>query len=151
MTDSDLQAVFNNVEGCINIRVAVDRNNDTPRGYVHVDFVDTKAAGKAKEYLSLQSWYGRRFIVDYAEPRNNLARRGAAQQNVYGEQPALQHIPQRTARWQESAEGASEATGESAEGASEATGESAQTMFEEAPSEDKPSEKKVEDTAATTT
>ena len=65
-TDEDLNELFKDIGGCVDIRVAMDRRTGQPRGFVHVDFSDVGSAVKAKEQLAGTQLYGRQIRIDYS-------------------------------------------------------------------------------------
>lgn len=67
-TDEDLNELFKDVAGCVDVRVAMDRRTGQPRGFVHADFADVPSAVKAKEQLAGTQLYGRQIRIDYSVP-----------------------------------------------------------------------------------
>ncbi|KAI5819310.1 hypothetical protein BZA77DRAFT_168152 [Pyronema omphalodes] len=67
-TDEDLNELFKDIAGCVDVRVAMDRRTGQPRGFVHADFVDTPSAVAAKEKLTGTQLYGRTIRLDYSVP-----------------------------------------------------------------------------------
>jgi len=67
-TDEDLNELFKDVAGCVDVRVAMDRRTGQPRGFVHADFADVQSAVKAKEQLTGTQLYGRQIRIDYSVP-----------------------------------------------------------------------------------
>ena len=65
-TDEDLNELFKDIGGCVDVRVAMDRRTGQPRGFVHVDFSDVESAVKAKEQLAGTQLYGRQIRIDYS-------------------------------------------------------------------------------------
>ncbi|KAI9662134.1 MAG: hypothetical protein M1831_002830 [Alyxoria varia] len=66
MTDKDLNALFRDVKGVIEVRVAIDRRTGQPRGFAHVDFASIDTAKEAVEFLGSKEYYGRRLKIDYS-------------------------------------------------------------------------------------
>ncbi|KAF8242410.1 RNA-binding domain-containing protein [Wilcoxina mikolae CBS 423.85] len=67
-TDDDLNELFKEVPGCVDVRVAMDRRTGQPRGFVHADFTDVESAVAAKEKLTGTQLYGRSIRIDYSVP-----------------------------------------------------------------------------------
>jgi RNA recognition motif-containing protein len=67
-TDDDLNELFKEVPGCVDVRVAMDRRTGQPRGFVHADFTDVESAIAAKEKLTGTQLYGRAIRIDYSVP-----------------------------------------------------------------------------------
>ncbi|TGZ80044.1 hypothetical protein EX30DRAFT_68019 [Ascodesmis nigricans] len=70
LTDDDLNELFKNIRGCVDVRVAMDRRTGQPRGFAHADFRDVESAVKAKTQLEGTQVYGRYIRVDYSEHVN---------------------------------------------------------------------------------
>ncbi|KAI5861738.1 RNA-binding domain-containing protein [Durotheca rogersii] len=68
-SDTELNKLFTELDGVIDVRVAVDRNTGWPRGFAHADFVDVDYARKALEKLSTVNIGGRPLRIDYATGR----------------------------------------------------------------------------------
>lgn len=66
MTDQDLTTLFKKVKNVTDVRVAIDRRTGQPRGFAHADFVRVADAVAAREYLSEQTFYGRKLRVDFS-------------------------------------------------------------------------------------
>jgi RNA recognition motif-containing protein len=66
LTDLDLQALFEDIQGVEDIRIPVDRRTGLPRGFAHIDFLDQWSATDGKEKLSRRAPYGRKLRVSYA-------------------------------------------------------------------------------------
>lgn len=77
LTDQDLNELFKNIRGCIDVRVAMDRRTGQPRGFAHADFKDVDSAIKAKAQLEGTQVYGRYIRVDYSEHANRTPAEGA--------------------------------------------------------------------------
>jgi RNA recognition motif-containing protein len=69
MTDADLNQLFREIPGVLDVRVAIDRRSGQPRGFAHADFSDVESAIKAKEILDNKTPYGRSLKVDYGKGR----------------------------------------------------------------------------------
>lgn len=69
MTDRDLQDLFHDVKNLTDIRIPVDRRSGMPRGFAHVEFINTEAAMQAKEILARKRPYGRKLQVNFAEKK----------------------------------------------------------------------------------
>ncbi|EPS31529.1 hypothetical protein PDE_06484 [Penicillium oxalicum 114-2] len=67
MTDRDLQDLFYDVKNLTDVRIPVDRRSGMPRGFAHVEFIDTEAAMQAMEILARKRPYGRKLVVTFAE------------------------------------------------------------------------------------
>ena len=67
-TDEDLNELFKDIAGCVDVRVAMDRRTGQPRGFVHADFSDVESAVKAKEKLLGTQLYGRQIRIDFSVP-----------------------------------------------------------------------------------
>ena len=84
-TDEDLNELFKDVAGCVDVRVAMDRRTGQPRGFVHADFADVESAVKAREQLTGTQLYGRTIRIDYSVPPEERKRqyeeRRAAQES----------------------------------------------------------------------
>ncbi|KAI5295139.1 hypothetical protein KEM52_002266, partial [Ascosphaera acerosa] len=65
MTDRDLNDLFRDINGVIDVRVSVDRRTGRPRGFAHADFVDVESAVAAKEVLANRVFFGRTLRLDY--------------------------------------------------------------------------------------
>ncbi|KAK3330457.1 hypothetical protein B0H66DRAFT_62998 [Apodospora peruviana] len=81
-TDGELNAIFREVDGMRDVRIAVDRTTGWPRGFAHADFEDVESATAAHDKLQGFELGDRRLIVDYALPANKSPRRGG---NSYAE------------------------------------------------------------------
>lgn len=66
MNDRDLNNLFRDVKGLLDVRVAIDRRTGDPRGFAHADFTEVKYAMEAFKELSTKEPYGRRLKLDYA-------------------------------------------------------------------------------------
>ena len=73
-SDADLNALFNELQGVKDVRVAIDRNTGWPRGFAHADFESVEAATVAKELLSKRQMGGRTLRADFSEKRKDNAR-----------------------------------------------------------------------------
>ena len=69
MSDRDLNELFRDVRGVLDVRVAIDRQSGQPRGFAHADFTDTDSATAAKAILETKTPHGRRVKVDYSTSR----------------------------------------------------------------------------------
>jgi RNA recognition motif-containing protein len=67
-TDADLNELFKNFAGCLDVRVATDRRTGQSRGFVHADFADVQSAAAAKKKLEGTAMYGRRLRLDFSTP-----------------------------------------------------------------------------------
>ncbi|KAJ5153829.1 uncharacterized protein N7500_009268 [Penicillium coprophilum] len=67
LTDQDLQDLFDDIPGVIDVRIPVDRRTGLPRGFGHIDFKDQASATNAKEVLSRKAPYGRKLAVSFAK------------------------------------------------------------------------------------
>jgi nucleolin len=67
-TDDDLNELFKDIAGCVDVRVAMDRRTGQPRGFVHADFTDVAAAVKARQQLEGTQLYGRQIRIDFSVP-----------------------------------------------------------------------------------
>lgn len=67
MTDQDIQELFEDIPGMIDVRIPVDRRTGLPRGFAHVDFAEQADASHAKEVLSRRSPYERKLRVSFAK------------------------------------------------------------------------------------
>jgi len=68
MTDQDMNALLEDVNNVIDVRVPVDRRSGMPRGFFHIEFLDVPSAVRAKEILSLRDPYGRKLRINFAAP-----------------------------------------------------------------------------------
>jgi nucleolin len=66
MTDKDLNELFRSVRNVLDVRVAIDRRSGQPRGFAHADFVDSKSAQEAMDFLRQQEFFGRKLRVDFS-------------------------------------------------------------------------------------
>ena len=66
MSDRDLNNLFREIKGVIDVRVAIDRRTGQPRGFAHADFVDVRSAENAFEILQNKEVCGRTLRVDYS-------------------------------------------------------------------------------------
>ncbi|KAL4902619.1 hypothetical protein BDW74DRAFT_158173 [Aspergillus multicolor] len=66
MTDRDLNDLVKDLVGLVDVRVTVDRETGTLRGYIHAEFLDIQAAMVAQEKLAQRKPYGRRLVVNYS-------------------------------------------------------------------------------------
>ncbi|KAL4969356.1 nucleic acid-binding protein [Aspergillus stella-maris] len=66
MTDRDLQDLFKDIVGAIDVRVTVDRQTGLLLGYVHAEFLNVQTAMVAREKLAGKSLYNKRLRVDYS-------------------------------------------------------------------------------------
>lgn len=67
-TDDDLNELFKDIAGCVDVRVAMDRRTGQPRGFIHADFSDVPSAVAAREKLAGTQLYGRTIRIDYSVP-----------------------------------------------------------------------------------
>lgn len=74
MSDKDLNELFREVDGVLDVRVAIDRQTGQPRGFAHADFKDTAAAEKAVALLRNREFYGRKLRIDYSSSRTESSR-----------------------------------------------------------------------------
>ncbi|PYH41193.1 nucleic acid-binding protein, partial [Aspergillus saccharolyticus JOP 1030-1] len=72
MTDRDLNDLFSDIPGVIDVRVAIDRRTGQPRGFAHADFVDLEHSREAKEILMNKNPYGRKLRVDYSSKHKGI-------------------------------------------------------------------------------
>lgn len=77
MSDKDLNDLFRDIRGVMDVRVAIDRRTGQPRGFAHADFIDVASATKAKDDLKEKVIYGRALRVDFSKSNTNEAREGA--------------------------------------------------------------------------
>ena len=76
-TDAELNRLFRDLEGVVDVRVAVDRTTGWPRGFAHADFKDVDSCVAAKSKLIGQSLAGRQLRFDFAaQTPYNSRRRG---------------------------------------------------------------------------
>ncbi|EED13412.1 nucleic acid-binding protein [Talaromyces stipitatus ATCC 10500] len=81
LSDRELNDIFKSVRNVVEVRVAVDRQSGSPRGFAHADFLDIPSAQAALEILSSKAPHGRRLRVDFSqgvkkgrrEPRDQAA------------------------------------------------------------------------------
>jgi RNA recognition motif-containing protein len=66
-TDADLNAVFRNLPGLVDVRVACNKENGWFLGYCHADFVNTDAARDARTKLRGLEVLGKPVIVKSAK------------------------------------------------------------------------------------
>lgn len=66
MSDKDLSDLFRQCVNVVDVRVAIDRNTGSPRGFAHADFTDVESAMAARKQLQDKEVYGRRLKVDYS-------------------------------------------------------------------------------------
>ena len=71
MTDRDLNALFKPVKNVVEVRVAIDRRTGQPRGFAHVQFIDTKSAMEGMKELEQKETYGRKLRLDYSYGPSN--------------------------------------------------------------------------------
>jgi len=96
-SDADLDELFKGVEGCLNVRVAVDRRTGQPRGFVHADFADIQAAVDAKKKLEGTMMYGRKIRLDFSTPpEDKLKNNERLQQN--NAQQSTGHVERQSAQ-----------------------------------------------------
>ncbi|KAK2804762.1 hypothetical protein FQN51_001403 [Onygenales sp. PD_10] len=69
MTDTDLNELFKGIQGCEDIRVAVDKLTGRPRGFAHLDFTDIESCKAAQEKLTGMAPYGRELRVNFGESK----------------------------------------------------------------------------------
>lgn len=69
MSDKDLNELFREVNGVLDVRVAIDRGTGRPRGYAHADFMDIETATQAAEVLKARTYYGRSLRVDFTHSK----------------------------------------------------------------------------------
>ena len=67
MSDKDLNDLFREIKGVVDVRVAIDRRTGQPRGFAHADFQDVESATNALEVLKTKEVYGRRLRIDYSQ------------------------------------------------------------------------------------
>jgi len=65
-TDAELNRIFRDLDGVLDVRVAVDRTTGWPRGFAHAEFKDVASATSARTKLEGQSLAGRQLRFDYA-------------------------------------------------------------------------------------
>jgi len=66
-TDRDLQDLIKDVQNVVDVRVPVDRRSGQPRGFAHVEFLNTQSAEIAKGILENKRPYGRPLQVHFSE------------------------------------------------------------------------------------
>ncbi|KAI5796534.1 hypothetical protein EDC01DRAFT_651647 [Geopyxis carbonaria] len=66
LTDEDLDELFKDVKGCIDVRIAVDKRTGQPRGFAHADFKDIESCVAAKTQLTGTQIYGRMIRTDFS-------------------------------------------------------------------------------------
>ena len=74
-TDAELNKIFRNLEGMVDVRVAVDRTTGWPRGFAHAEFRDVDSCVLAREKLTGQSLAGRQLRFDFAAHSSYASRR----------------------------------------------------------------------------
>jgi len=76
-TDVELNRIFRDLEGVVDVRVAVDRTTGWPRGFAHADFKDIDSCVVARAKLNGQTLAGRQLRFDYAaQTPFNVKRKG---------------------------------------------------------------------------
>ena len=75
MSDQDLNKMFREVKGVVDVRIAIDRRTGQPRGFAHADFVDVDSAVKAYDYLRGREAGGRKLRCDYSVSTGKAADR----------------------------------------------------------------------------
>lgn len=76
-----MNAVFNELQGVKDVRVAIDRNTGWPRGFAHADFESVEAATVAKEIISQRQLGGRTLRADFSEKKPQNFERGGDRGN----------------------------------------------------------------------
>lgn len=84
-SDADLNALFNELEGLTNVRVAIDRNTGWPRGFAHADFESVEAATAAKEKIASRTMGSRTLRADFTERGQNKRDRDSSSSQEHGE------------------------------------------------------------------
>ena len=98
MTDEELNKLFNQLENCLEVRVAVDRKTGVPRGFAHADFVDIPSAEAARAALQGKEVCGRTLRIDFSDSTANaraeaFGKRRRAGKGLDGERQAEQESP----------------------------------------------------------
>ncbi|KAK2810146.1 hypothetical protein FQN50_003115 [Emmonsiellopsis sp. PD_5] len=96
MTDADLNELFKGIQGCEDIRVAVDKLTGRPRGFAHLDFTDLESSKAAHAKLTGMAPYGRELRVNYGETqkRRNFGRRSPARESAPQSEEAFESEPE---------------------------------------------------------
>jgi len=84
-SDADLNALFNELEGLTNVRVAIDRNTGWPRGFAHADFESVEAATAAKQKIATRTMGSRTLRADFTERGQTRRERDTPSSEGHGE------------------------------------------------------------------
>src|SRR4051812_21630030 len=79
MSDKDIHDLFRDIRNIFEVRVAIDKRTNQPRGFAHAEFIDVASAMKAMEVLRNKVVYGRKLRLDYSTSARSQRGRSAGQ------------------------------------------------------------------------